>query len=409
MIWLVFDVEGVRVPVRSRRPTAAQWLAGARLRTLPAAIAPVLAGTGVAAATKPGGVVESGSYSLSGRSPRRRPGPAPAAWTYTGGPWPYGYHALGEVVVFLFFGLVAVLGTAYLQTRAVTGTGLAVAVAMGSFAGAILVANNLRDVASDGRAGKRTLAVVLGARRTQVVFGGLLALPFVACLSVAGGRGHRADRSGAGRRRGALWSALVGRCARRSFDSAVNERANTLRWPRGPRRYELAILAELRAFRPQAFVRPLAASPTPWSWLGPETTPGTTMTWVKVGTAAASPTPWSWLGPGTAARTLPGVRLGCGGWGAAAKLAPALSATPRRTGRHADLPRRRARRRPARRHCRRTAVPDGAAPAVPDRPVRGARAASGGDHPAGTGGHAGRGRCRRLRRRRAAGTAAAAQ
>jgi hypothetical protein len=73
MIWLVFDVEGVRVPVRSRRPTAAQWLAGARLRTLPAAIAPVLAGTGVAAATKPGGVVESGSYSLSGRWPRRRP------------------------------------------------------------------------------------------------------------------------------------------------------------------------------------------------------------------------------------------------------------------------------------------------------------------------------------------------
>jgi 1,4-dihydroxy-2-naphthoate polyprenyltransferase len=68
----------------------------------------------------------------------------------------------------------------------VTGTGLAVAAAMGGFAGAILVANNLRDVASDGRAGKRTLAVVLGVRRTQVVFGGLLALPFVACLSVAG-------------------------------------------------------------------------------------------------------------------------------------------------------------------------------------------------------------------------------
>ena len=73
MIWLVVDVEGVRVRVRSRRPTAAQWLAGARPRTLPAAIAPVLAGTGVAVATKPGGVVESGSYSLSGRSPRRRP------------------------------------------------------------------------------------------------------------------------------------------------------------------------------------------------------------------------------------------------------------------------------------------------------------------------------------------------
>src|SRR5664280_3292047 len=218
MIWLVFDVEGVRVPVRSRRPTAAQWLAGARLRTVPAAIAPVLAGTGVAAATRWCGgkrkLLVVGALA------------AAAAWTYTGGPWPYGYHALGEVSVFLFFGLVAVLGTAYLQTRAVTGPGLAVAVAMGSFAGAILVANNLRDVASDGRAGKRTLAVVLGVRRTQVVFGGLLALPFVACLSVAGGRGHRADRSGAGRRRGALWSALVGRVLGAGFDSAVNERAN---------------------------------------------------------------------------------------------------------------------------------------------------------------------------------------
>jgi hypothetical protein len=106
-----------------------------------------------------------------------------AAWTYTGGPWPYGYYALGEVSVFLFFGLVAVLGTAYVQTRAVPGPGLAVAVAMGSFASAILVANNLRDVASDGRAGKRTLAVVLGVRRTQAVFGGLLTLPLVAAAT----------------------------------------------------------------------------------------------------------------------------------------------------------------------------------------------------------------------------------
>lgn len=179
MIWLVVDVEGVRVPVRSRRPTAAQWLAGTRPRTLPAAIAPVLAGTGVAATTNQvvwwkAKLLVVGALAVA------------AAWTYTGGPWPYGYHALGEVSVFLFFGLVAVLGTAYVQTRAVTGTGLAVAAAMGGFAGAILVANNLRDVASDGRAGKRTLAVVLGVRRTQVVFGGLLALPFVTCLSVAG-------------------------------------------------------------------------------------------------------------------------------------------------------------------------------------------------------------------------------
>src|SRR5664280_2417052 len=102
MIWLVFDVEGVRVPVRSRRPTAAQWLAGARLRTLPAAIAPVLAGTGVAAATRWCGgkrkLLVVGALA------------AAAAWTYTGGPWLYGYHALGEVSVFLFFGLVAVLG-----------------------------------------------------------------------------------------------------------------------------------------------------------------------------------------------------------------------------------------------------------------------------------------------------------
>jgi 1,4-dihydroxy-2-naphthoate octaprenyltransferase len=168
------------VPVRSRRPTAAQWLAGARLRTLPAAIAPVLAGTGVAAATKPGGVVESGSYSLSGRSPRRRPGPTPAD------PGRTAVTPSARCRCSCSSGWWRCSARAYLQTRAVTGPGLAVAVAVGSFAGAILVANNLRDVASDGRAGKRTLAVVIGVRRTQVVFGGLLALPFVACLSVAG-------------------------------------------------------------------------------------------------------------------------------------------------------------------------------------------------------------------------------
>ena len=90
-----------------------------------------------------------------------------AAWTYTGGPSPYGYRALGEVSVFVFFGLAAVLGTAYVQIGRITWLSVAVGIGVGALACAILVANNLRDIPTDTESGKRTLAVVLGDRRTR--------------------------------------------------------------------------------------------------------------------------------------------------------------------------------------------------------------------------------------------------
>jgi len=85
-----------------------------------------------------------------------------AAWTYTGGPSPYGYRALGEVSVFVFFGLVAVLGTTFVQAERFTWPSFAGAIGIGALACAILVANNLRDIPTDTLSGKRTLAVVLG-------------------------------------------------------------------------------------------------------------------------------------------------------------------------------------------------------------------------------------------------------
>ena len=87
-----------------------------------------------------------------------------AAWTYTGGPLPYGYRALGEVFVFVFFGLVAVVGTTYVQTGTLPGLAFAVAVPIGLLIVAILVVNNLRDIDGDALVGKRTLAVLLGDR-----------------------------------------------------------------------------------------------------------------------------------------------------------------------------------------------------------------------------------------------------
>ncbi len=86
-----------------------------------------------------------------------------AAVAYTGGPFPYGYRGLGEVAVFLFFGVVAVAGTAYLQTGTWTALGFAAAVPVGLLVAAILVVNNLRDIGPDTRADKRTLAVTFGA------------------------------------------------------------------------------------------------------------------------------------------------------------------------------------------------------------------------------------------------------
>jgi 1,4-dihydroxy-2-naphthoate octaprenyltransferase len=223
--------------------TPAQWVAGARPRTLPAALAPVLVGTGAAAALDgfrpvPAllalvvalalqiAVNYANDYSDGRRgTDTDRVGPmrlvgsgaaAPrqvlvaaglafavaavaglglaaqsswwlvavgavciaAAWTYTGGPLPYGYRALGEVFVFVFFGLVAVVGTTYVQTRTLPGLSFAVAVPIGLLIVAILVVNNLRDIDGDAAVGKRTLAVLLGDRATRITFVGLFVVAF---------------------------------------------------------------------------------------------------------------------------------------------------------------------------------------------------------------------------------------
>lgn len=227
----------------------AQWLAGARPRTLPAALAPVLAGTGVAAYVDSAvwwkaalalvvslalqvGVNYANDYSDGIRGtdedrvgPMRLVGWAAtprsvkvaafaafgvaavaglvlaattawwlvavglvcvvAAWFYTGGSKPYGYLGLGEVMVFVFFGLVAVIGTTYVQTRTWEWPALYAAVGIGALACAILVANNLRDIPTDTVAGKQTLAVRLGEARTRALFALLVAAAAVAVVAVA--------------------------------------------------------------------------------------------------------------------------------------------------------------------------------------------------------------------------------
>ena len=89
---------------------------------------------------------------------------------YTGGPRPYGYEGLGEVFVFLFFGIVAVAGSYFVQVEHLNWEAFALAVPVGLLAAAILVVNNIRDIDTDRRAGKRTLAVRLGRERTRVLF-----------------------------------------------------------------------------------------------------------------------------------------------------------------------------------------------------------------------------------------------
>jgi 1,4-dihydroxy-2-naphthoate octaprenyltransferase len=233
--------------------TPAQWLAGARPRTLPAALAPVLVGTGAAAALDGFRLVPAllallvalalqvavnyaNDYSDGRRGtdadrvgPMRLVGSGAAtprqvllaaglafgvaalaglvlaalsswaliavgavciaaAWTYTGGPLPYGYRALGEVFVFVFFGLVAVVGTTYVQTRTLPGLAFAVAVPIGLLSVALLMVNNLRDIAGDAVVGKRTLAVLLGERVTRLVYVALLAVPFAVVVAVGVGR-----------------------------------------------------------------------------------------------------------------------------------------------------------------------------------------------------------------------------
>ncbi len=99
-----------------------------------------------------------------------------AALAYTGGPWPYGYHALGELFTFVFFGLVAVAGTHYVQSLRWSAAALLAGAGVGAHCTAILVVNNLRDLDTDARAGKRTLAVVLGPEGTRSLYVQLLVM-----------------------------------------------------------------------------------------------------------------------------------------------------------------------------------------------------------------------------------------
>jgi 1,4-dihydroxy-2-naphthoate octaprenyltransferase len=108
-----------------------------------------------------------------------------AAWGYTGGSKPYGYRALGELAVFVFFGLVAVVGTTYVQTEEVTGLAVAASIPVGMLACALLVVNNLRDAPVDAAVGKKTLAVVLGDARTRWLYTVLLFGPLLFALVLA--------------------------------------------------------------------------------------------------------------------------------------------------------------------------------------------------------------------------------
>ena len=225
----------------------AQWVEGARPRTLPNAIAPVIAGTGAAAwlhaavwwkallalvvavamiigvnyandysdgirgtddvragplrlvgsrlatprSVLTAAVISLGAAAVAGLALAVFSAPwliavgavcIAGAWLYTGGSKPYGYLGLGEVAVFVFFGLVAVLGTQYTQALRVDWVGAALAVAMGSLSSAVLVANNLRDIPTDKESGKITLAVRLGDARTRLLYQALVALAFALTL-----------------------------------------------------------------------------------------------------------------------------------------------------------------------------------------------------------------------------------
>lgn len=107
------------------------------------------------------------------------------AWFYTGGKNPYGYRGLGEVAVFVFFGLVAVLGTEYTQAGAISWVGVAAAVGIGSISASVNMANNIRDIPSDSATGKMTLAVRLGDTNARRLFAVLSLVPFVMTLFIA--------------------------------------------------------------------------------------------------------------------------------------------------------------------------------------------------------------------------------
>jgi 1,4-dihydroxy-2-naphthoate polyprenyltransferase len=108
-----------------------------------------------------------------------------AAWFYTGGRHPYGYRALGEVAVFLFFGLAAVAGTAYVEMGRMPWLAVVASAPVGLLACALLVINNLRDIPTDAATGKRTLAVVLGDQRTRVLYAACILIPFCVAVAIA--------------------------------------------------------------------------------------------------------------------------------------------------------------------------------------------------------------------------------
>jgi 1,4-dihydroxy-2-naphthoate octaprenyltransferase len=115
-----------------------------------------------------------------------------AGWFYTGGPRPYGYAGFGEAFVFVFFGLVATVGSAYVQTERVTWLAVGCGVVIGCLATALLVINNLRDIPGDAKTGKRTLAVRLGDKRTRNFYTALIAIPFLLLPLLAGLSGRPA-------------------------------------------------------------------------------------------------------------------------------------------------------------------------------------------------------------------------
>lgn len=112
-----------------------------------------------------------------------------AAVLYTGGPLPYGYYGLGELFVFLFFGVAAVVGTYYVQVHTITAVALLAAVPVGALVTAVLVVNNLRDREGDARVGKRTLAVLLGRRGAQAEYALLLVVAYAVVVGLAALRG----------------------------------------------------------------------------------------------------------------------------------------------------------------------------------------------------------------------------
>ena len=151
------------------------------------------------------------------------------AWLYTGGSKPYGYAGLGEVAVFVFFGLVAVLGTQYTQALRVDWVGLVLALTTGALSSAVLVANNLRDIPTDAQSGKLTLAVRLGDTRTRILYQALLAGAAVLTLTLTaatpwcavGLGGHTAGGAGCrARANRAHWRRADSGAARHRFDDA---------------------------------------------------------------------------------------------------------------------------------------------------------------------------------------------